>query len=348
MAECLSGRGEHLRHGAWRARIVGVVIALGVLAIPGLTSAKSVRMHGLILAVEPKSGEVIVRHDAFDSMPSMTMPFRVVPRERLAALRAGSEITGSVDTGKDPWTLSDISIVASQAVSEPAVRRVKPLRIGDELPDPALVDQRGAPFRFSALRGQDVVLAFIYTRCRDPRMCPLISAKFSTLQRKIGARRMHLVEVSLDPSYDRPAVLENYARTFGADPRHWTMAVGDVDPTLDFAARLGVTTFPDPNTGLIHSENTVLISPEGRIRSMILDNDWQPDELIADIDASRGQAANPIARLNLWLTKQAVALCGNSAAGFSGLSDLLIVLTIFGVGGYLMFRMARAFVKGST
>lgn len=322
--------------------MVGVVVALVMLVVPGPASAKSERVHGVVLAVEPKTGEVVVRHDPFGSMPSMTMPFRVVPRERLGELQPGSEINATVDTAADPWTLSNISVVSTQAVTAALpLRRVQPLRLGDEVPDPALLDQHGAPFRFAALRGQDVILAFIYTRCQDPRMCPLISSKFNALQRKIGARPLHLVEVTLDPSYDRPDVLERYARTFGADAKHWTLAVGDADPTLDFAARFGVTAFPDPNTGLIHSENTVLIGPEGRIRNMMTDTAWQPDELLADIDASRGKIANPIARLNLWLSKAAVAVCGNSVAGFSGLTDLLVVLAIFGSAGYLMFRLAR-------
>jgi len=328
--------------------MIVVIVALVILLAPALVAAKSVRVHGVVLAVEPKTGQVIVRHDAFDSMPAMTMPFRVEPRESLGELQPGAEISASLDTTHDPWTLRNISVVASQgAIAALPLRRVQPLRVGDVVPDPALIDAHGAPFRFASLRGQDVVLSFIYTRCRDPRMCPLISSKFNALQRKIGTRPLHLVEVTLDPAFDRPSVLERYARVFSADPRTWTMAVGDVEPTLDFAARFGVTAFPDPNTGLIHSENTVLIGPDGRIRNMIVDNDWQPDQVLADIDAARGEAANPIARLNLWLSEEAVALCGNNVAGFSGLGDLLIVLVIFGSAGYLMFRLIRVFAKGA-
>jgi protein SCO1 len=318
-----------------------------MLVVPGLASAKSVHVHGVILAVAPKTGEVIVRHDSFGSMPSMTMPFHVAPRERLRELQQGAEINASLDTAHAPWTLSNISVVAVRTVtSAPALRRVQPLGLGDALPEPPLIDEHGVPFRFAALRGQDVVLAFIYTRCRDPQMCPLISAKFNALQHKIGARPLHLVEVTLDPSYDRPDVLERYGRAFGADPRRWTMAVGDVDPTRDFASKFGVTEIPDRNIGLIHSENTVLIGPDGRIRNMILDNAWQPDELLAEIDASRGEVADPIARLNLWLSNEAVAFCGNSIAGFSGFSDVLIVLVLFGSAGTLIVRVVRVFAKG--
>ena len=46
----------------------------------------------------------------------------------------------------------------------------------------------------------------------------------------------------------------------------------------------GISAFPDPNIGIIHSENTVLIDPSGTITDMITENAWQPDEIIATID----------------------------------------------------------------
>jgi protein SCO1/2 len=326
-----------------------LVAALVLLFIPGLAVAKAERLHGLVLAVTPKDAQIIVRHDAFGGMPSMTMPFRVLPESQAATLQPGNRIEAIVDASTEPWTLRDLKVSTTQMVtSDPGiVRRVVPLHIGDVVPDTPFFDQTGHPFHFSQLRGQDVVLAFVYTRCKDPRMCPLISAKFHQLQGLIGTRAMHLVEVTLDPSYDRPPVFARYGKVFGANPKRWTMAVGDAEPTLDFAARFGITAFPDPAIGLIHAENTVQIDSVGRIRSMITETSWQPAEIIADIDSSHGEAANPIARLDLWLSSAAVALCGNNVAGFSGLLDLVVVLLIVGGFGYLLFRVARGIAKST-
>jgi protein SCO1/2 len=329
--------------------MIGVFIALVMLVGPGMAVAKAERVHGLVLAVTPKDGEAIVRHDAFGSMPAMTMPFQIVPRATVGTLQAGNTIDATVDTSTEPWTLRDVSVSTTQALtSEPGIlRRVVPLHVGDLVPDTAFADQTGRPFRFSQLRGQDAVLAFVYTRCQDPRMCPLISAKFHALQQRIGARKLHLVEVTLDPSYDRPAVLARYGKLFGANPRAWTLAVGDAEPTLDFAARFGITAFPDPETGIIHAENTVEIGPDGRIRSMITETAWQPDEIIADIDNGNGAASNPFARFDLWLSRAAVAICGNNVASFSGLGDLTVVLLIVASFGYLLFRVARGIAKST-
>src|SRR5665213_2715865 len=200
----------------WMICFVALIILLG----PGMAVAKAERVHGLVLAVTPKDGQAIIRHDAFDSMPAMTMPFTVVPRTQLGTLQPGNTIDGTVDTSTEPWTLRDVTVSTTQAVTSGSpLRRVVPVHVGDIVPDTPFVDQTGRPFRFSQLRGEDALLAFVYTRCQDPRMCPLISAKFHALQQRIGTRKMHLVEVTLDPSYDRPPVLARYGKMFGADPR---------------------------------------------------------------------------------------------------------------------------------
>jgi protein SCO1/2 len=330
--------------------IAGLFVALVMLVVPGTSEAKAEHVHGLVLAVTPKDGTAIIRHDAFDSMPSMTMPFQIIPRSKVATLQAGNTIDATVDTSTEPWTLKNVTVSTTEPVTQEQgdpLRRVTPLKVGDTAPDTAFVDQTGKAFKMSDLRGQDVLLAFVYTRCQDARMCPLISAKFHAVQQRIGARKMHLVEVTLDPSYDRPDVLARYGKLFGAEPKQWTLAVGDAEPTLDFAAKFGITAFPDPTIGIIHAENTVEIDPEGRIRSMITETSWQPDEIIADVDNSRGEASNPIARLNLWLSRAAVAMCGNNVAAFSGLADIGVVLLIVASFGYLLFRLARGIAKSA-
>jgi protein SCO1 len=305
-----------------------LVLLLLLVSAPVMAQAKTERLHGIVLAVTPKTGQAVVRHDPFGGMPSMSMPFRIEPRERAAELLPGSEIDATVDTSTEPWTLRDVTTTVTQAVTAPAVPRAAPLRLGDEVPDTPFVDQTGRPFRFSMLRGDDVVLAFIFTRCQDSQMCPLISAHFNQLQRTMGARNLHLVEVTLDPSYDRPPVLQRYARTFGADPKHWTLAVGAAQSTLDFAARFGISAYPDPNAGIIHTENTVEIDAAGRIRNMIPDAEWQPPEILADVDAI-GRSPDPIARL----------------AGFGPMTDLAAGLLVVCALVYLAARLARRFVK---
>jgi len=330
----------------WMIFVVSIML---VVLFPGYAGAAE-RLHGVILAVTPKTGQAIVRHDAFGSMPAMTMPFRIVPRARAAQLQAGASIDANVDTKTEPWTLSNVTSSSAQQLTEDVtpLRRVTRLRIGDTVPDTPFLDQTGKPFRLSQLRGQDVILSFIYTRCADVRMCPLISGKFGQLQRTAGKRSLHLVEVTLDPAFDRPPVLARYAQAFGADPKRWSLVVGDAEPTLDFAAQFGITAFPDPSVGIIHAENTVQIDRQGRVAAMNTDTAWLPSGMLADIDARNGTPSNPLARLNLWLSNGFVSVCGNGVAGFSGLADLAVLLVILSALGYLVYRVARKIFFEST
>ncbi len=300
------------------------------------------RLHGVVLQVTASSGEAIVRHDAFGSMPAMTMPFRIVPRARAAQIAPGSMIDADVDTTTRPWTLSHVRSTSAQALTnEGSMPRVAPLRIGDAVPETPFVDQAGRTFRFSQLRGEDVVLSFIYTRCPYARMCPLISAKFAQLQRLAGTRPLHLVEVTLDPTYDRPPVLARYGAAYRADPKRWSLVVGDADPTLRFAAQFGISAFPEPDAGIIHTESTVLIGPDGRLERNLGGADWLPDAVLAQIDASHGRGGNWLVRSDFWLQTAAIATFGNAVAGTSGLTDVAVLVAIVGSLVYLAYRVGR-------
>ncbi len=310
------------------------------------------RLHGLVLGVDLAKHRVVVRHDAFGSMPGMTMTFATPD---IRNVKAGSTIEADVDDSTEPWTLRSVRatgstpLVGSRAALEPKMlRNVDPVGVGALVPNTAFIDAQGRSFRLRDLQGQSVVLAFIYTRCRDARMCPLISAKFHQLQENLRTQAVHLVEVTLDPQYDRPAELSRYGIQYGADARRWTLATGDPEAVLHFAAQFGVTAFSDERVGIIHPERTAIIDEGGIVRELIDETAWSPAEIAGEIRRFHGQASNPLQRFNLWLSTQAVAVCGNWVGGFSGFADLAVVLAIFAGFGWIFYRLARRMFAGDT
>jgi protein SCO1/2 len=169
-----------------------------------------------------------------------------------------------------------------------AVLAAAVLRVGDLLPPAQFIDQAGRPFSFQSWRGKFVVIAFIYTRCPDPRECPLTSAKFAQLQNRLGSNS-RLAEITLDPAYDRPKILAAYAKTFGFRPGRVTLLTGDSHEVLDFAAKLGASARKDPTLGFVHNESTVVVDPQGKIAELIGGGSWKPDE-IASVIAHYGSA----------------------------------------------------------
>jgi len=175
-------------------------------------------------------------------------------------------------------------------------------------------------------------------------MCPLISSKFSTLQTLLKPEDARLVEVTLDPVYDRPKVLAAYGKLFGANPAVWRFVTGDEETVLGFAARFGVTGIPDDRYGLIHAERTVVIDRGGIVRTLIDEAEWTPDQVLTAVQTADDHAASPIARFDLWLSSAAVAICGSSVSGlvgYSGLLDLIVVLAILAAVTWLLVRIGR-------
>jgi protein SCO1/2 len=345
------------RPEAYVRAIALLAFGMAFLLATSPAPAHEASVRGLVLGLMPTQGRAIVRLN-IPHEGSLTSTVRLVPASLARTLAVGERLTATADADAQPPVLADVHVLGRSSITgseasriadtAPVLRHVRDLSVGDLAPATQFVDQSGKPFSLRDLRGQSVVMAFIYTRCGDARECPLVSAKFLALQKKLRGEPVHLVEVTLDPSYDRPAVLTRYGRQFDFDPARWTLATGDPQRVLDFAAQFEVTAFPDPRIGLIHTERTVLIDPNGVIRNMIDEGAWLPGEIVSELRAERGLASNPLERFNLWLSSAAVAVCGNSVSSFSGFSDLLIVLAIFAAVAYLFWRIARALSHGAT
>jgi len=311
----------------------------------------------LVLAALPAEREVVVRYDAMIGAPAGIATFRVAPATGATSVPVGSTIEATVDEDSTPRTLRAIRVTGHEALTGapvvatdavPAVRDVHRVVVGEFAPPATFVDQAGHRVSFASLHGQMVVLAFFYTRCKDVRECPFVSARFAALQRTFAGQLVHLVEVTLDPANDTPAVLASYGKTYDANPARWTLATGDPNAVLNLAASYDVTTFPDERVGIIHPERLVLIDQFGTVRELIDEGSWSPNEVAAVAAHDQHLASNPFERLNLWLSSAAIAVCGNSVASFSGFTDLLAVSAIVGVFGFIFYKLGKTIARGTT
>jgi protein SCO1/2 len=328
-------------------RAFAFLTVLAAIAATGAGARASDALSGVVVGILPSSGEAIVRHEPFGGMPAMTMPFRIEPRADLARLHAGDRIEADATMGtSDEARLAHVRVVGTLGDSPRVLHDVPALHIGDPIPTTGFFDQNGRAFTFNDFRNQIVVLSFVYTRCRDARMCPLISSNFHLLQTKLAGLPVHLVEITLDPAFDTPTVLKNYGERFGVDADRWTLGTGTVDVVNDFAARFGIAVFADPGAGLIHSERTAIIDRNGGIVDLLDAAAWNPGDLVAEVRSLSDVPTNPIAWIDYQLSKASAALCGNNLAGYSGLLDLAIVLAIFaGACGILWFAARKIFIE---
>lgn len=154
------------------------------------------------------------------------------------------------------------------------------------LPEFALLDQEGARFTATDLRGKVAVVTFIYTTCADT--CPLLTAKMASLQKPLAAdfgTHVRFVSITVDPEVDTPGVLRNYARAQGANLTGWSFLTGTPSAIDDVVRSFGAYAKRSGRGSVDHLFLTSLIDRQGRIRVQYLGYRFKPDEMLADLRA---------------------------------------------------------------
>jgi protein SCO1/2 len=269
------------------------------------STVKTFKLTGVVLGVDRDQGVVRIKHEAIPGvMGAMAMPFTLADREVLADLQEGDEVEGTFRaefTGEEmtDYKLADLAVtrpaeppaltldVSGEA---PVLRPKRPvLRPGEPVPDFAVTTQDGRTLRLADLRGQIVVLTFIYTRCPLPDFCPLLDRKFGELAALVApssdrAERVRLLSISFDPEHDTPEVLARHARLLGARAPLWTFAVAGHDELRKVAEPLGLMYGPTDRE-IIHSLSTAVIAPDGTLVRLDAGNTWRPADFLKTINA---------------------------------------------------------------
>ncbi len=152
------------------------------------------------------------------------------------------------------------------------------------MPDFAVTTQEGRTLRLSDLKGEVVILTFIYTRCPLPEFCPAMDARFADLARRIStvsarAERLRLLSVSFDPEHDTPEVLAAHAGRRGAKPPLWTFAVASHEELAKVAGPFGLSYVPGTRE-IEHNLRTAVIGPDGKLARLEPGPGWSPAELL--------------------------------------------------------------------
>jgi len=135
------------------------------------------------------------------------------------------------------------------------------IRVALPLPDVPLVDQKGATFRFSDLRGQVVLITGVYAACSTA--CPAI---FEEVHQLLGeftpAERasLRVVALSLNPEYETRELMDGVATARGFTHPEFRYVNGERPAAmLDLLSRLQFARVRNPETGVIDHVNLFLV-----------------------------------------------------------------------------------------
>jgi protein SCO1/2 len=251
-------------------------------------------VRGKVVAVDKRGGTVTLAHERIQGyMGAMTMGFVLKDQWAFDVLKAGQSVRATlVVEGENAWlegiVVTEEARPESTSLAPPEALRPPPL--GAEVPDFQLINQDGKRIHLHQYRGKALLLTFIYTRCPLPDYCPLLSRNFAKIFEQLRsdpslAASTHLLSISIDPEYDKPAVLRTYGLEYAGKSspfERWEFASGNPEQVREVTGFFGVNYWNDRGQ-IVHALMTALIGPDGKVRKLYRGNQWQPAEVLSDL-----------------------------------------------------------------
>lgn len=135
-----------------------------------------------------------------------------------------------------------------------------------------------SPFKFKShldkdfssdeLKGKLYVASFIFTRCQT--ICPRMTSQVKRIQEFYkNNSEVKLVSFTVDPYYDTPSVLKDYAKSYEVMDDKWIFLTGSKEEIYQLAKKdFKINALEDANNPeeFIHSDKLILVDWFGRIR----------------------------------------------------------------------------------
>ena len=230
-------------------------------------------MRGVVQEIKPDGKTAIIDHEAIPNyMEAMTMALKARNTNEFAGVRPGDEISFRLSvTEEESWidSVRKTGRTKSGAVTQPASTNINVAR-RHPLMDYPFTNQLGHAVTLASFRGQALAITFFFTRCPIPEYCPRLSKNFEEASNKLSSMpdaptNWHFLSVTIDPKFDTPAALRNYAKRYQHDPKHWSFLTGSIDKITELAKESGVTFTPDQ--GLFdHNFRTLIIGTNGQLQ----------------------------------------------------------------------------------
>lgn len=153
----------------------------------------------------------------------------------------------------------DPRLVDKSALNEKGEHHIKPFH---------LIDQNGDSVFLSTVHGKVILADFFFTTCGS--ICPKMSTQMVRVQQAFkDDDRVLLLSHSVTPETDSVPVLHAYAQEYGVDHNRWRLLTGDRKQIYSLARTSYFAAVDEGDGGpddFVHTENFVLVDPQGRIR----------------------------------------------------------------------------------
>ena len=284
------------------AALGGIVVLILAIFIFKLGTTKPKSKNEIVYAtkgivtewgVEGKSA--FIHHEKIEGfMEEMTMLLNVVDTNEFSGVRLGDQLKFDLVLNQEKGTHIRNLEKTGRNYPEKITKAENSLgikltgseiNVGDQIPDFTLTDSNGQSWSSSRLKGKVWAMTFIFTRCPIPEFCPLMSKNFRSVSEMIDANSgstndWALVSITMDPEFDTPEVLENYAKLQGISGENWTFLTGQESEIKKIGDPLGLD-FATTEFPITHNLRTAVIGPDGKLFKLFAGNFWKPEDLFS-------------------------------------------------------------------
>ena len=257
--------------------------------------AERYALTGVVVSADAARKILVVQHEEIKGyMPAMTMEFLVSAGD-VAVARPGQRIRAEMVPSQggdfrlekiwpDEKSAADAVAAGALKLRQDTFTRGKNAyrEVGEAIPDFALYDQEGRVVQSGRFRGKRVMINFIFTRCPVATMCPASTTKMVAAQQQAaaaGVTGIEFVSITLEPAYDTPGVLKEYAVARGIDTANFSFLTGPEAAVRDLLTQFGV--IAELKGDLIqHTLTTLLIGEDGKILHRADGSAWEPKDFV--------------------------------------------------------------------
>jgi protein SCO1/2 len=136
------------------------------------------------------------------------------------------------------------------------------------IPGFSFINQEGKAVGRAQMEGKITIVDFFFTSC--PSICPVMSKEMARVNDMFRDEpKVQLMSISIDPEFDTPQILKEYADEHQAIPGKWHFLSGPKLETFQLARCGFVLPALDGNgvpDDFVHSDKFILIDELGRIR----------------------------------------------------------------------------------
>ena len=265
----------------------GMIVSLGFLGC-----GDDPRIMGVVEQVDPAYGQVLVEQPGWPGLlPAGAVSLKATA-EVQADMKPGQLIEMDVVRGESGPEIQSARFVRWASEEEGWIESGGQKVRAEPAAPIALEDTEGQSVTLEGLKGQVVLVDFIYTTCHGP--CPAQTHNMRRVQRGLSEQaraRTQFLSVTIDPENDDAEALSAYAKRHGVDMSDWAFLTGpeaEIEATRR-AYHIGVT--DAEQGGLDHSLRSYVIDDRGYLVNRYRSESFDADQVIERLEALAQEAA---------------------------------------------------------